>query len=62
MTNLVLVILCLIIGILLQRVKDMPENAPKALNTYLIYIVLPALALMHIPVSLTYSYLFCLLG
>ncbi|MDN3668972.1 AEC family transporter [Echinicola jeungdonensis] len=49
MTNLVLVILCLIIGILLQHVKDMPENAPKALNTYLIYIVLPALALMHIP-------------
>ena len=49
MTNLILVILCLIIGILLQRVKEMPDNAPKTLNTYLIYIVLPALALLHIP-------------
>lgn len=49
MTNLFLVILCLIIGILLQQVKEMPRDAPKALNTYLIYIVLPALALLHIP-------------
>ncbi|AWW30957.1 AEC family transporter [Echinicola strongylocentroti] len=49
MTNLVLVILCLIIGVLLQKVKEMPDDAPKALNTYLIYIVLPALALLHIP-------------
>ncbi|QDH78481.1 AEC family transporter [Echinicola soli] len=49
MTNLILVILCLIIGILLQRVKELPDNAPKSLNTYLIYIVLPALALLHIP-------------
>lgn len=49
MTNLFLVILCLIIGILLQRIKEMPKEAPKALNTYLIYIVLPALALLHIP-------------
>ncbi|GGF28372.1 AEC family transporter [Echinicola rosea] len=49
MTNLILVILCLIIGILLQRVKELPDSAPKSLNTYLIYIVLPALALLHIP-------------
>lgn len=49
MTNLFLVILCLIIGILLQQVKEMPKDAPKALNNYLIYIVLPALALLHIP-------------
>lgn len=49
MINLTLVILCLIIGILLQHVKEMPADAPKTLNTYLIYIVLPALALLHIP-------------
>ncbi|WP_200975384.1 AEC family transporter [Echinicola sp. 20G] len=49
MTNLILVILCLIIGILLQRLKELPKDAPKSLNTYLIYIVLPALALLHIP-------------
>ncbi|WP_186757381.1 AEC family transporter [Echinicola salinicaeni] len=49
MTNIILVILCLIIGILLQQLKELPKDAPKTLNTYLIYIVLPALALLHIP-------------
>jgi len=49
MSNILLVIVSLLIGIALQRVKDFPENAPKTLNGYLIYIVLPAIALLYIP-------------
>ncbi|GGZ19435.1 transporter [Echinicola pacifica] len=49
MTNLYLVVLCLLIGIGLQWVSSLPKDAPKSLNTYLIYVVLPALALLYIP-------------
>src|SRR5690554_6739692 len=49
MSNILLVIVSLLIGIALQRVRDFPENAPKTLNAYLIYIVLPAIALLYIP-------------
>ncbi len=49
MVNIVLVLACLLIGYLLQRVKDFPDDAPAALNQFVIYISLPALALIHIP-------------
>lgn len=49
MSNLLLVIVSLLIGVLLQRVPDFPENAPKTFNAYLIYIVLPAIAVLYIP-------------
>src|SRR5690554_3833814 len=49
MTNIVLVFICLLIGILLQRVKGFPKNASETFNAYLIYIVLPAIALLYIP-------------
>ncbi|MEX2591645.1 MAG: AEC family transporter [Anditalea sp.] len=49
MTNILLVIVSLIIGIFLQRIPDFPGNAPKTLNAYLIYIVLPAIAILYIP-------------
>lgn len=49
MTNILLVIVCLILGILLQRIKEFPENTPMALNNFVIYISLPALALIYIP-------------
>ncbi|MEX2572821.1 MAG: AEC family transporter [Balneolaceae bacterium] len=49
MVNIILVIVCLSIGLLLQRVKDFPADTPKALNQFVIYISLPALALIHIP-------------
>lgn len=49
MTNILLVILSLVIGIFLQRIREFPDNAPKTLNAYLIYIVLPAIAILHIP-------------
>lgn len=49
MVNIVLVLVCLLIGYMLQRVKDFPDDAPAALNQFVIYISLPALALIHIP-------------
>ena len=39
----------LLIGVLLQRVKAIPENAFITLNRYVIYVALPALVLVHVP-------------
>lgn len=49
MSNIFLIIVCLILGILLRRVKEFPESTPAALNNFVIYISLPALALIYIP-------------
>lgn len=49
MPNILLIFVSLLLGIFLQKISDFPDNAPKTLNAYLIYIVLPALALLHIP-------------
>lgn len=48
MNNLLLLILCFIAGMLLRRFKRMPDNAPAALNSFIIHISLPALALLYI--------------
>ncbi|MDI6401285.1 AEC family transporter [Balneolaceae bacterium ANBcel3] len=45
----ILLLICLIIGMLLQRVRAFPDNTHIALNQYVIYIALPALGLIHIP-------------
>jgi len=39
----------LLIGVLLQRVKTIPQNAHLTLNRYVIYVALPALVLIHVP-------------
>jgi predicted permease len=49
MNNLALIILCLIVGLALQRVKRMPADASVSLNLYVIYVALPALVLAEIP-------------
>lgn len=49
MSNLELVFVCLILGLVFQRVKQFPENAPSVLNAYVIYVALPALILNEIP-------------
>lgn len=49
MSNLYLVFICLLLGLLLQRVKQFPVNAASVLNTYVIYVALPALVLYEIP-------------
>tara|TARA_R110002050_G_scaffold72883_18_gene157002 strand:- start:1726 stop:2649 length:924 start_codon:yes stop_codon:yes gene_type:complete len=48
MANILIVITSILIGIVLQKVRNFPIEAPKALNAYLIYVVLPAVSLLHI--------------
>ncbi|WP_162340946.1 AEC family transporter [Cyclobacterium salsum] len=48
MSNILLVITSILVGIFLQRIKEFPSEAPKALNAYLIYVVLPAVSLLYI--------------
>ncbi|WP_209329823.1 AEC family transporter [Lunatimonas salinarum] len=48
MANIYLIVLCIVIGVFLRKIKDFPENAPRTLNAYLIYVVLPAISLLHI--------------
>jgi hypothetical protein len=48
MNNLLLLIFCFIVGMLLHRSKRMPDNTPAALNSFIIHISLPALALLYI--------------
>lgn len=48
MTNLLLLILCFIAGILLRRFNRMPDNAPTTLNSFIIHVSLPALSLLYI--------------
>ncbi|MFC4871175.1 AEC family transporter [Negadavirga shengliensis] len=48
MTNISLIAVSILIGILLQKLKDFPADAPRTLNAYLIYVVLPAVSLLHI--------------
>lgn len=49
MENIILIFVCLIVGFLLQKVKDFPQNSHQVLNQFVIYISLPALALYYIP-------------
>jgi len=48
MNAMVLLLGCLAAGIVLQRVGKLPDNAPAALNAYVINVALPALALTHL--------------
>ncbi len=48
MNNLILLILCFIAGMLLHRLKRMPDNAPATLNSFIIHVSLPALTLLYI--------------
>lgn len=49
MTNLILMGLCLVIGILLQKVKSVPKETHLSLNNIILYVPLPAIALLSIP-------------
>jgi len=49
MDNILLIFLCLLIGLGLQRVAAFPKNGHLALNQFIIYVALPALALYYIP-------------
>ena len=48
MNNLLLLILCFIVGMLLHRFKRMPDNASASLNSFIVHVSLPALTLLYI--------------
>lgn len=48
MANIMLLIVCFAAGIILRRTGRFPESTPQALNGFIIYISLPAIALLHI--------------
>jgi len=48
MNNLLLLILCFAGGMLLRRARRMPDNAPATLNSFIIYVSLPALTLLYV--------------
>lgn len=49
MNAILLIIVFLLAGILLQKIRSIPAKTPQYLNFYLIYIVLPAMALRYLP-------------
>ena len=55
MSNIAVVVIALIIGLLLQKTKRFPDNAASTLNLYVIYVALPALILAEIP-QLSFSH------
>ncbi len=62
MIHLVLVAVYLFIGIFFQRIKDFPPNSYIVLNQFVIYVSLPAIALIHIPnITLRSDLLFALM-
>ncbi len=44
-----LLVVSLIIGVVMQHISVFPDNTHVVLNQYLIYIALPALAMIHVP-------------
>ncbi len=48
MSNLLLLIICFLAGIILRKTGRFPESTPAALNGFIIHISLPALAILHL--------------
>jgi malate permease and related proteins len=48
MVNFLLVGICFLLGILLRKFKRMPDETPAVLNSFIIHVSLPALAILHI--------------
>lgn len=49
MTNIILLLICLFIGLFLQRNKSLPKDAHVAINVVILHVPLPAIALLNIP-------------
>ena len=49
MSSLAFILVCLAVGLALQRSSQVPPNAARVLNFYAIYIALPAMVLTEIP-------------
>lgn len=49
MSNLILIFVCLLIGMGLQKLKNLPKDMHVSLNVIILYVSLPALTLLSIP-------------
>lgn len=49
MDSIIFIIVCMLAGVVLRRLKAVPPNAHTALNQFAIYLLLPALTLYYIP-------------
>ena len=49
MSNLILIVVCLIVGVLLQKVKTLPQDTHVALNSIILYLSLPAMIVLSLP-------------
>ena len=49
MSNILLLFVCLIAGVLIKKFRFLPENSHQVLNDIIMYLCLPALALLYIP-------------
>ncbi|MDL2283334.1 AEC family transporter [Odoribacter sp. OttesenSCG-928-G04] len=49
MTNFILIVLCISVGIVMSRLRILPEGSFKSVNAWLLYVALPALALRFVP-------------
>lgn len=49
MDNILLIFICLLMGLGMQRLSAFPKNGHLALNQFVIFVALPALALYYIP-------------
>ncbi|MDI1317227.1 AEC family transporter [Flavobacterium sp.] len=59
MDNILLIFICLLVGLGMQRVPAFPKNGYLALNQFIIYVALPGLALFYIPkISISASLLY----
>ncbi|WP_394995363.1 AEC family transporter [Emticicia sp.] len=55
MSNLLLLFTCLFLGIVLQRINGFPKEAHLVLNSFIIYVCLPALTLLYTS-EITFQY------
>ncbi|MDR3346185.1 MAG: AEC family transporter [Campylobacteraceae bacterium] len=49
MVNFILIIVCILSGLVMQRFKILPSDAYKGINAWVLYIALPALSLRFVP-------------
>lgn len=55
MSNFLMIILCLVGGVVLSKLKSFPKNAHIGINAFIFYVSLPALSLRYIP-NIDYRY------
>jgi predicted permease len=48
MPNLVLLVVCFLLGVLMRRVGRLPDNTSSVLNAFIIHVSLPALTLLYV--------------